>query len=235
MTNDHVVRGPRTRITLWDGRTFDGEVTGRDHRRDLAAVRIPVRELPSATVGNSDTLRPGEVVIAVGNPMGFIGALATGVVHALGALRGLGRRTWVQAAVRLAPGNSGGPLADARGRVVGLNTMIVSGGLALAVPSNTVAQFLERGGPRATLGVTVQEVREGLLILEVSGGSSAEAASLRRGDILIDADGQRLESVDDLGDAIEQSSGVLKLDFLRGDRARRQVAVQLKVLGAAAA
>jgi len=92
----------------------------------------------------------------VGNPLGFIGALTTGVVHALGPLRGVGRQAWVQAAVRLAPGNSGGPLANARGQVIGVNTMIAGGGLALAVPSNAVAEFLRRGATRPALGITVR-------------------------------------------------------------------------------
>src|SRR5258706_12605695 len=107
-------------------------------RRDLASLKIGATGLPAATPGDSSALRVGELVIAVGNPMGFIGALTTGVVHALP-----NRKRWVAADVRLAPGNSGGPLADAQGCVIGINTMI-AGGLALAVPSNVVAEFLAR-------------------------------------------------------------------------------------------
>src|SRR5437660_12418641 len=154
VTNAHVVRGSNVRVQLWDGREFEGAVASRDPRRDLAALRISADSLPAASPADSSQLRPGELAIAIGNPMGFVGALTTGVVHAIGPLRGLGSRTWVQADVRLAPGNSGGPLADAQGRVVGLNTMIVAGGLALAVPSNTVATFLKQGAG-VSLGVTV--------------------------------------------------------------------------------
>ena len=82
----------------------------RDTRRDLATMRIPTRGLPSATAGDSSVLRPGELVIAVGSPLGFAGALSTGVVHSAG-------RRWIAANVRLAPGNSGGPLANAQGQV----------------------------------------------------------------------------------------------------------------------
>ncbi len=121
VTNAHVARSDRPRVELWDGRELEGEVTARDSRRDLAALRVAASALPAATAGDSGALRPGELVLAVGNPLGFIGALTTGVVHALGPLRGLGRQPWVQAAVRLAPGNSGGPLANALGRVIGLN------------------------------------------------------------------------------------------------------------------
>ena len=117
LTSAHVARriGPRS---SWDGRTFEGKVTSRHGRRDLAAVQIDARGLPAIPLGDSGALRTGELVLAVGNPLGFIGALTTGVVHGQGPLRGLGRQNWVQAAVRLAPGNSGGPLADAQGRLI---------------------------------------------------------------------------------------------------------------------
>src|SRR5258708_38875961 len=96
--------------------------------------------------------------MAIGNPLGFVGALTTGVIHAVGPIRGLGSRSWVQADVRLAPGNSGGPLADARGHVIGINTM-VAGRLALAIPSNVVQNFLSAGPSGAWLGVTVHPVK----------------------------------------------------------------------------
>ena len=145
VTNAHVARDDRSRVTLWDGRAFDAAVIARDPRRDLASLRIAASDLERANAGDSGALRAGELVLAVGNPLGFIGALTTGVVHGFGPMRGLGRQNWVQASIRLAPGNSGGPLADAHGRVVGINTMVITGGLALAVPSNTVADFLKRG------------------------------------------------------------------------------------------
>jgi serine protease Do len=172
-------------------------------------------------------VRPGEVVIAVGNPLGVVGALTTGVVHAVGGL-------WVQAAVRLAPGNSGGPLADAQGRVIGLNTMIASGGLALAVPSNAVLAFLKRGsGPR--LGVSVQKVATGFLIVEVLPGSPAEVASLILGDILIAANGKPFREVEDLAAAIETGS-LLNLTFLRGGNPNeRNAAARLEQRSAEAA
>jgi serine protease Do len=227
LTNAHVVRSSRMEVELWDGRVFPAEIQAQDPRRDLAALRIRRNALPSAAVGNSAALRPGELVIAVGNPLGFTGALTTGVVHAVGA-------RWVQAAVRLAPGNSGGPLADSQGRVIGLNTMVVSGGLALAVPSNAVSAFLKRGsGPR--LGVSVQPVATGLLIVEVEPGSAAAAASLILGDILVAANGRRFQHADDLAAAIEVG-GLVTLAFLRGGNPnQRSVAVQLGQRSAEAA
>ena len=243
VTNAHVARGERAQVELWDGRTFEADTIARDARRDLASLRIGARALPAAIPGDSSALRPGELVVAVGNPLGFIGALTTGVVHALGPLDGLGRRTWVQAAVRLAPGNSGGPLADAQGRVIGLNTMIAAGGLALAIPSNAVAEFVRRGTSGVMLGVTVRPVlledrrSIALLVLEVSPGGAAEAASVLIGDLLLGANGRRFHSADDLSDTIESSTGgVMALQFVRGERrARREVVVRLPGRGVEAA
>jgi serine protease Do len=233
VTNAHVMRHASARVELWDGRAFPATVHSRDDRRDLAALRIHTRGLPSASPGDSSALRPGEMVMAVGNPLGFTGALTTGVVHTIGPLRGFGRRPWVQAAVRLAPGNSGGPLADAQGAVIGLNTMVVAGGLALAIPSNSVADFLKRGAG-VSLGVTVRPVNIrskttiGLMVLEIARNSPAETASLLPGDILIAANNASFSSFEDLSDAIDAATGrLLVLRFLRGGSATREVAVAL--------
>jgi len=131
LTNAHVARTPSVRVELWDGRQFDARVAARDPRRDLAAVRVQADALEvameAAMPGDSEALRPGELVLAVGNPMGFQGAVSTGVVHSIGRLPGMGSEPWIRADVRLAPGNSGGPLANAQGQVVGINTAIVNG------------------------------------------------------------------------------------------------------------
>lgn len=240
VTNSHVARSPELRVELWDGREVPARVSARDARRDLAKLEITAARLESARAGDSLQLRPGELVVAVGNPLGFIGALSTGVVHAVGPVRGLGQGAWVQTDVRLAPGNSGGPLADANGHVVGVNAMVISGGLGLSVPSNAVSDFLAHGaGP--WLGVTVRPVSlpdrnaAGLLILEVAEGSPAEAASLRTGDVLIGAAGKLFRSLDDLSSAIDRAGrGLLSVEFLRGDRSRvREVAVRLGLQAAA--
>ena len=234
VTNAHVAMEDCATVQLWDGREYGAQVRARDSRRDLASLEISASGLPAAVAGDSNSLKAGELVLAIGNPLGFIGALTTGVVYSLGPLRGLGRQQWVQASVRLAPGNSGGPLADAQGRVIGLNTMIAAGGLALAVPSNAVAEFLNRGRSRATLGVTVRPVllenRQSLalLVLEVAPSGPAAAASILIGDLLLGANGRAFRSVDDLADEIDAvADGVMTFEFLRGDRARRrQVAVR---------
>ena len=231
VTNAHVARGDAS-VRLWDGRELPATLLARDTRRDLAALQVPATGLPAAAFGDSNALRVGELVMAVGNPMGFIGALTTGVIHALGALKGFGRQNWVLADVRLAPGNSGGPLADAYGRVVGINTMIVQG-LGAAVPGNAVTAFLRRGTSGFSLGVTVQPVRLedrrlGLLVLKVEPGSAADAAPLWIGDVLIGADGHPFRTVDDLHQALDDAGGLIHVQFLRGDRAAtREVSIRL--------
>jgi serine protease Do len=136
VTNAHVARAPRQRIELADGRVFAGRVVARDARRDLAAIVIGARGLPARSIRDARTLRVGEIVLAVGNPFGEAGAVSVGIVH-----RSPGSHDWVVADVRLAPGNSGGPLADAQGNLVGINSMIVDG-FGWAVPSNAVARLL---------------------------------------------------------------------------------------------
>ena len=235
VTNAHVLGNGTPLVELWDGRSLPAEVQAADNPSGdfLAKLKLPAVGLPAATLRDSP-VRPGELVVAVGNPLGFTGALTTGVVHAVGPFSGLGRKPWVQAAIRLAPGNSGGPLADAAGHVIGINTMIVSGGIALAVPSATVDEFV-RNGAGPPLGVTVRPVRLhrrsglGLLILGIDQGSLAEQASLLIGDLLIGTEKAGFTDAGDLADALaEAGSGRLTLRFLRGKHSReREVVVSL--------
>jgi serine protease Do len=117
-------------VELWDGRSVPGRIVKRDRRRDIAALQVEVSGLPVSAPGDSNALRVGELVIAVGNPFGFTGAASTGVVDRLnwgeGSRRGFENRSWVVSQLRLAPASSGGPLANARGEVVGINTMIAA-------------------------------------------------------------------------------------------------------------
>lgn len=141
VTNAHVARTEHATVVLWDGRTLDGVVTAHDPRRDLATISIDPASasLDVAAIGHPTDLRTGDVVVALGHPFGITGAMALGIVHAIERRRGAPR--WIRADIRLAPGNSGGPLADVRGRVIGVNTLI-AGGLGVAVPTTTVARFL---------------------------------------------------------------------------------------------
>jgi serine protease Do len=227
LTNAHVARAPEAQVELWDGRRLEARVIDRDARRDLASLRIPASGLQAVTPGDSGALRAGELVIAVGNPLGFAGAVSTGVIHSIGPLPGMARQKWIRADVRLAPGNSGGPLANAQGHVIGVNTAIVNG-MGVAVPSNAVAAFLQQGA-RPSLGVTLRPVPIGLLILAVEADGAAAAASLGPGDIL-------LGSFDDLSDALDSGREVLHLQFVRGDRTKiREAFVRLRAKVEAAA
>ncbi len=238
ITNSHVAGRSPLEVRLWDGSHFPATVAARNPRRDLAVLRIPTLGLTPVTLADSDALRVGELVMAVGNPFGFVGAVSTGIVHAIGRVPGLGPTRWIQTDVRLAPGNSGGPLADARGNVVGINTM-VTGGLGLAVPSNAVVRLLDGDLEPAPLGAVVRPElirlsgteRLGLRLLEVVPGSAAEYASLRAGDTLTGIDGRPLGSLDDLEQALEgQNERLLRLQFFRDDpRKLRTATVRLGV------
>jgi serine protease Do len=150
VTNAHVAVGPRAEVVLPDGRALPARVIGRDTGRDLAALAVTADGLEAALRTDARGLRAGELVVALGHPFGVSYAASLGVVHrAPGPAQEPGG--WMQADIRLGPGNSGGPLADISGRVVGINAMIVRG-LGIAVPTHVVEGFVhevESGRPRA--------------------------------------------------------------------------------------
>ena len=224
LSNSHVVHGARNlEVTLADGRTLPARLIGDDPATDLAVIQTTVGGLPAAQLGDSDELKPGQLVIAIGNPLGFQATVTAGVVSALGrSLRsGSGRliENVIQTDAALNPGNSGGPLVDSRGRVVGINTAIIQGaqGICFAVPVNTarwVAGLLINEGRvrRAFLGVTaenrqihVRVAREhGLAspvavgVVDVAEGSPATAAGLQPRDVITHLGETPLNGVDDL-------------------------------------
>jgi serine protease Do len=237
ITNHHVAQSDTVEVVLHDGRTFKGTVTARNPDRDLAAVRVEATNLPAAPIGDSSALRVGELVLAMGNPLGLKGALTVGIIHAVA--NGGGR--FIRADLSLMPGNSGGPMTDAHGRVIGINSM-VAGELALAVPSNAVENFLSGGGKPAFLGVQSQAVQlptgaaafEGvtqetaLLVLAVVEGGPAARNGLLQGDILLAAGTTALEGPDDLlGVLRECGAGTpLPLTIVRAGK-RQEVTVIL--------
>lgn len=221
LTNAHVVeRTDSARVRLADGRAVAGHVIGRDPSSDLAVLRVDASALPAAGLGDSDSLRVGQLVIAIGNPLGFQSTVTTGVVSALGrSLHGRDGRPIegvIQTDAALNPGNSGGPLVDTRGRVVGINTAVIAGaqGICFAVPSNTASALvvsLMRDGHvrRASLGISAAPTpigralaarlaiaaSEGIRVVEVVSGSPADRAGLRAGDILVFLDGTALPTL----------------------------------------
>ena len=224
LTNSHVVRGAtRIRATLPDGSTHPAELVGDDPETDLAVIRIGAMGLPTAELGDSSQLHPGQLVVAIGNPFGFQATVTTGVVSALGrSLRAESGRLIegiIQTDAALNPGNSGGPLVDSRGRVVGVNTAVIAGaqGICFAIPVDTarfVIPRLIRDGRvrRSWIGVVGQSVRlsrrrvqvsqlgaeRGILVTEVSPGSPAETAGLKARDIIVRFGERPIATVDDL-------------------------------------
>jgi len=225
LTNSHVVEGVSSvRLALSDGRRMEARLVGDDAHTDLALLRATDDStLPTARLGDSKQLRRGQLVIAIGNPLGFESTVTAGVVSALGrTLRG---RTGmliddvIQTDAALNPGNSGGPLVSAHGEVVGINTAVIAGaqGICFAVASNTASYVLSeivRHGRvrRAFIGVAAQTVplprRLGLAlgleqsfaaaVTEVTPGGPAARAGLKAGNLVVTLDGERVTGSDDL-------------------------------------
>jgi serine protease Do len=193
VTNAHVASRSRAEVVLSDGRRFEARLERRDAGRDLALLRIDARGLPAAAVRDPGDLRTGEVLVAVGHPLGIPNALTMGIAH---AAVGEGARRFVQADLRLAPGNSGGPLADVHGRVVGINSM-VAGALALAVPSDDVQRFTGAVREPSLLGVQLAPVRlrdgrNALVVIALEPGGRAHRAGVLVGDVLLARDPRAL-------------------------------------------
>ncbi len=206
VTNAHVTPGEAAEVVLADGREFTARVTQRDADVDLALLQIDAIIANVALPGDSGALRVGELLFAIGNPWGLPGVLTRGVLSGRGPSsveNSVPLEDALRADLRLAPGNSGGPLADARGRVVGINSMI-AGGMAIAVPVNTVQSFIAAGLlPRAFIGITGRAVPlppaiaasfaqtdgYGLMVTNVEPGSPASSAGLIPGDVLLAFDG----------------------------------------------
>ncbi len=216
VTNAHVATSSLHAVQLADGRIFQAELTRRDRRYDLAGLQIAASGLPSAQSRKASTLRTGELVLAVGNPLEVPGAFTVGVMAAAAKAGD----AWVRADIRLAPGNSGGPLADANGLVVGINSMIV-GGFGVAVSSAAVERFVSGGDRR--IGVTVRPVGVyvesvpvlGLMVVELETGGPAHLSGVLIGDVIVRVDGKLLNSPEQLSDVIHATAHVLSIDVLR--------------------
>src|SRR5205809_65373 len=247
LTSAHVVARTegKGRASFVDGRELEFEVVGSDPLSDLAVLRAEARDLVPAELGDAERLRVGQLVVAIGNPHGFGGSVTAGVVSALG--RSLPTRSGanvryvdnvIQTDAALNPGNSGGALADGRGRVVGVNTAVAGVGLGLAVPINGATRKIVgalmrdgryrraylgiAGGPRPLPPRLVSELgrRECVEIVNVVEGSPAAAAGLRPEDMVVAVDGTPGEHVDDLQRLMvaELIGHRVPLTVVRGDR-----------------
>jgi serine protease DegQ len=227
VTNYHVVEhADQITVNLRDRRRFEAKVVGTDQPSDLAVIEIKANQLTAIPFGDSDTLRVGDFVIAIGNPFGLAQTVTSGIVSALGR-SGLGiegYENFIQTDASINPGNSGGPLVDLDGRLVGINTAIVGPaggnvGIGFAIPSNMVRHVMDQllvygSVKRGQLGVGVQDLTpelakamhlestEGALISQILKNSAAEQAGLRVGDVVVSVDGKPVTGAADLRNTI---------------------------------
>ncbi|MDT8450308.1 MAG: DegQ family serine endoprotease [Wenzhouxiangellaceae bacterium] len=248
LTNNHVIDdADDIKVTLSDGREFDAEFIGADRETDLAVIRIDAEELSELPLFDSDRLKVGDFVVAVGNPFGLGQTVTSGIVSALGraGLRGLEYQNFIQTDASINPGNSGGALVNLRGELVGINTAIFtpSGGnvgIGFAIPASTAEyvmnQLIEFGEVRrGSLGVEVQDINEemrraleiertdGAIVTQVKPDSAADEAGLRAGDIIVALGGRPIENSQGLRN-VEGLMAVgrkVVLEYLRDGRKRR--------------
>jgi len=246
VTNEHVIHGAtRIKVSLSDGRHMTGTILGKDSRHDLAVIQVEGGGLPHVEFGDSRALKVGQLVVALGNPLGLKLTATAGVVSALGRSLQLGRLRvldgLIQTDASINPGNSGGPLVDVRGRLVGLNTAIIAGaqGLGFAVPSRAVEEavidVVDRGIREGvwlglagepvqiepTLATLVRPPQDlGLMILTVAPESPAERAGLRMLDVLCMVGRRKVTSMERLRNALRghRPGDIVKLSYLRKDR-----------------
>ena len=223
LTNNHVVgESDKVTVTLNDGREFEAKIIGTDPDSDVAVIKIDAKNLPYLETADSDKLKVGEWVLAIGNPFGLSHTVTAGIVSAKGR-SGVGITTYedfIQTDAAINPGNSGGPLLNLDGKVVGINSAILSRsggnmGIGFAIPinmaKNVYEQLVESGTvTRGYLGVSIQDLTpelaksfglkdtKGVLISNVSAGSAAEKGGIKQGDIIIELDGMPVEKANDL-------------------------------------
>jgi serine protease DegQ len=257
LTNHHVIdNADDVQVTLADGRTVKAEFLGSDRDTDVALIRIPAEKLTAIQLGNSDQLRVGDFVVAIGNPFGFSQTVTSGIVSAVGrsGIRGLGYQNFIQTDASINPGNSGGALVNLAGQLVGINTasfnpqgsMAGNIGLGLAIPTNLarniVEQLIANGEVvRGTLGLETQnlttaitkglglEETRGALVTRVLPGSGAAAAGLKPGDVILSANGQRIDNAQALHnyEGLQSLGSRMALD-VRRDGKPLQLSAELK-------
>ncbi len=250
LTNDHVVQdADRIKVKLSNGKEFDAKVVGRDPKTDLALIKIEgSAELTPLKLGNSDEMKVGNWVVAVGSPFGLEQTVTAGIVSAKGRTIGSGPYdNFIQTDASINPGNSGGPLINMNGEVVGINTAIIASGkgIGFAVPINMakeiVPQLQEKGHvTRGFLGVTIQDLtpelsksfalndKKGALVSQVNQGSPADKAGIEQGDVIVEFDGKEISSSKDLP-RIVASTPVGKTATMKVLRQGKLIERQVKV------
>jgi serine protease Do len=238
MTNHHVVvgTGGQPHVFLTDGRRLETRLVAENPALDLALLEVEADDLPALTIGDSSKLRVGELVFALGHPWGQKGVVTAGIVSGLGKVTGVrsGRSAdYIRTDVSLAPGNSGGPLLNAVGEVIGVNSMIFGGDLSVAVPSHVALDWLRHAGKRAYLGVGVRPVRinrpgsdegstAGVLVIGVDPQGPARRAGVLLGDVVLSVAEQRVVDTESLRKALSQgiADGKADLTIIRAGQAR---------------
>jgi S1-C subfamily serine protease len=259
LTNNHVVGSATTvEVTLANRTRVEGRVTGRDPGNDLAIVKInvPPEQLTVAALGDSSALRPGQLAIAIGNPYGLERTITVGIITGTDrTLRTAGRalRQVIQTDATLNPGNSGGPLLNSRGEVIGINTAVEAlagsrafSGVGFAVPVDTAKRFLAQLMAGETirhpyLGIAGREltaalaeerglgIREGVLLVEVMAGGPAAQAGLRPGDVITALDSQPVRDVDDIGAYLDRAKRVGDLIRVTVQRGRERLTLEARL------
>lgn len=248
LTNNHVVEGADDiKVTLTDGRNLHAEVVGRDPDTDVAVIRIPAERLTAVRLANSDQLKVGDFVVAVGNPFGLGQTVTSGIVSALGrsGLRGLGFQNFIQTDASINPGNSGGALVNLHGELIGINTAIFSPsggnvGIGFAIPANLARNIMEQllaygEVQRGSLGVQAQDLstqlaqalnlgeQRGAVVAQILPDSPADKAGVRVGDVITAIDGKPIATATDLANAegLLPIGRALALSVLRDGKSRR--------------
>jgi len=257
ITNNHVIDGAdKIEVILNDKRSFSAEIVGTDQQTDLALLKIKAKELPYMTYGNSDSLKVGEWVIAVGNPFNLTSTVTAGIVSAKGRNLNLLKKeyaieSFIQTDAAVNPGNSGGALVNIRGELIGINAAIASEtgqyiGYSFAIPSNIVSKVISdmlKFGKvqRGILGIRISEVNEevaekhgldkprGILVYEIMENSAAGDAGIKKDDIIIKVNGANVNSVAELQELVSRNrpGDKIKVTLLRNNK-EKEIEVTLK-------